>query len=256
MNEEHTPSTPPVVSPTPPAMPAQPVSKEKPLVLSERPSLREWIEALLRHPKGLGEHPATGNGRALAGFLTIAFFSLLVFGLVLGSFAYHEQLWAAPVKLMAGTLFAALICFPSLYIFAALAGAEVSVPRLAGFLGGMLALSGMLMLGFAPAVWIFTQASESLGFIGLLALGAWIIAMVFGLQFLFAALRVNGAAPGGPLMIWAVIFLLVCLQLTTTLRPILGRSDRFLTTEKKFFLEHWFDTMDKSLTTPPGRGKD
>jgi len=39
----------------------------------------------------------------------------------------------------------------------------------------------------------------------------------------------------------------VTLQLTTTLRPILGRSDDLLTNEKKFFLEHWSDTMGETL---------
>ena len=241
----------------PPPMPARgkpnPPVEEKPLVLSERPSLREWIEALLRHPKGLGEHPATDSRRALAGFLTITVASLLVFGLVLGSFAYHEQLWAAPLKLLAGTFFGALICFPSLYIFAALAGAEISVNRLAALLGGMLALTGMLLLGFAPAVWIFTQATASLGFMGVLALSAWVVATLFGFRFLFTALRVHGALQGAPLTIWAIIFMLVGLQLTTTLRPILGRADDVFTSEKKFFLEHWSDTMGKSLTVPPGR---
>ena len=255
MNDDTRNPTPPQPA-APPSLPPAPAVREKPLVLSERPTLREWIEALLRHPMGLGEHPATGSRRALCGFLALAVCSLLVFGLVLGSFAYHEQLWAAPLKLLAGSLFAALICFPSLYIFAALAGAEVSVPRLAALLAGMLALSGLLLLGFAPAVWIFTQATESFGFMGVLAVGAWGIATAFGQRFLFAALRVNGAGQGAPLTIWAIIFLLVCLQLTTTLRPILGRSDRFFTTEKKFFLEHWFDTMDRSLTSPPRRRAD
>ena len=244
------PNTP---DPVPPPQLPKPQVEEKPLVLSERPSMREWIEALLRHPKGLGGHPATSGRRALVGFLIIAVVSLLVFGLVVGSFAYHEQLWAAPLKILCGTLFAALICFPSLYIFASLAGAEISVNRLAAILGGMLALTGMLLLGFAPAVWIFTQATSSLGFMGFLALASWLIATLFGFRFLFSALRVHGALQGGPLTIWAIIFLLVGLQLTTTLRPVLGRADGVITTEKKFFLEHWMDTMDKSLTVPPGR---
>lgn len=247
---------PPQLPQAPPPPPPKPAVEEKPLVLSERPGLREWIEALLRHPKGLAEHPATDGRRALVGFLAIAVGSLWVYGLVLGTFAFHEQLWAAPLKILGGTFFAALICFPSLYIFAALGGAEISVNRLAALLGGMLALTGMLMLGFAPAVWIFTQATSSLGFMGFLALGAWLIAMMFGFRFLFAALRIHGAVQGGPLTIWAIIFLLVGLQLTTTLRPILGRADDVFTSEKKFFLEHWADTLGETLTVPPGRQDD
>ena len=41
--------------------------------------------------------------------------------------------------------------------------------------------------------------------------------------------------------------LLVTLQMTTSLRPILGRSPVLLTQEKKFFLQHWGDTMGESL---------
>jgi hypothetical protein len=44
-----------------------------------------------------------------------------------------------------------------------------------------------------------------------------------------------------------LIFLLVGLQMTTSLRPILGRSDTLLTQEKKFFLQHWAETVGTSL---------
>jgi hypothetical protein len=238
------PPTLPTSSSPPPQISAV---EEKPLLLAERPSIRMWIEALLRQPKGLAGNDATGGRRAFCSFLAIAVVSLGVFGVVLGTFAYHEQLWAAPAKLIAGTFFAALICFPSLYIFASLAGAEISLNRLASLLAGMLALSGMLLLGFAPAIWIFTQGTSSFGFMGFLAIGTWLVATMFSFRFLFTALRVHGANQGAPLTIWAIIFLLVGLQLTTTLRPILGKSDRLFTPEKKFFLEHWGDNMDRSL---------
>src|SRR5438270_772580 len=44
--------------------------------------------------------------------------------------------------------------------------------------------------------------------------------------------------------IWSVIFILVCFQMTTTLRPIIAPSKTFLPTEKKFFLAHWFETVN------------
>jgi hypothetical protein len=31
--------------------------------------------------------------------------------------------------------------------------------------------------------------------------------------------------------------------MTTTLRPIIGRSDHFLPQEKKFFLTHWVESL-------------
>jgi hypothetical protein len=40
-----------------------------------------------------------------------------------------------------------------------------------------------------------------------------------------------------------IIFLLVMLQMTTTLRPIVGTAETFLPTEKKFFLNHWAQSL-------------
>jgi hypothetical protein len=40
----------------------------------------------------------------------------------------------------------------------------------------------------------------------------------------------------------------VTLQMTTSLRPILGRSETLLTQEKKFFLQHWGDHFGETLT--------
>jgi hypothetical protein len=42
-----------------------------------------------------------------------------------------------------------------------------------------------------------------------------------------------------------VIVTLVSLQMMTTLRPILGRSERLLPAEKKFFLNHWLELFSE-----------
>ncbi len=123
--------------------------------------------------------------------------------------------------------------------------------RLVGLLAGMLALAGLLLLGFAPALWIFAQGTASFGFMGFLGIVSWLVALAFGYKFLRTALRETGATQSLPLVIWVSIFLLVTLQLSTSLRPILGTSDKLLTTEKKFFLQHWGDTIDESLVTAP-----
>jgi hypothetical protein len=211
--------------------------------------MRELFEALLRRPADLARHIACGERLTIAMFGTIALIAIAVFGLILGTFAYGDQLWAAPTKLAGGLVFAALMCFPSLYIFSNLAGAQISAAKLAGFLGGMLALAGLLLLGFAPALWIFTQATMSFGFMGFLALGAWLLALMFAFRFLLVALRAAGASQIPPLFVWFGIFVLVTLQLSTSLRPILGHSDKFFTTQKKFFLHHWAEMYGKEL--PP-----
>ena len=226
--------------------PQNPPPLEMPL--PENPDTKSLFEALLRRPHALVARLADGNHGATGRFVAMAVASFVLFGFVLGCFAKHEQLWAAPVKITVGLLFSGVICFPSLYIFSTLAGARVSIPQLAACLAGALALAGLLLLGFAPAVWIFAESTDSFGFMGALAVGAWLIAVVFSLRFLKSVIYATGGTQKGPLLIWSAVFLLVTLQMTTSLRPILGRSDVLLTQEKKFFLQHWGDHFGETLT--------
>lgn len=227
------------------ATPVTPPPLEAPLL--ETIDTRTLIEALLRRPVDLAIRLAEPGHRATGRFAAIMSASILLFGLVLGCFAKHEQLWAAPAKIAVGMAFSALICFPSFYIFSTLAGARASVSQLAACLAGALALAGLLLLGFAPAVWIFAESTDSLGFMGSLAIGAWIIALLFALRFLKSTVLISGGTQKAPLAIWSAVFLLVTLQMTTSLRPILGRSDTLLTPEKKFFLVHWGETFGTEL---------
>jgi len=227
------------------ASPAQAPPLEAPL--PETLDLKTLFEALLRRPQALVVRLAESNHGATGRFALMTLLSMLLFGFVLGCFAKHEQLWAAPAKVTAGLIFAGLICFPSLYIFATLAGARVTISQLAACLAGALALAGLLLLGFAPAVWIFAESTDSLGFMGTLAIGAWIIAITFAFKFLKSVIDSTGGTQKSPMIIWSSVFLLVTLQMTTSLRPILGRSDHLLTQEKKFFLQHWGDTIGTSL---------
>ena len=235
-------NAPEIPSPIPP-----PLTNELPL--PHTLDFKTLFEALLRRPHALVVRLAEPGHGATAKFAGMAVVSILLFGLVLGCFAKHEQLWAAPVKITLGLVFSGLICFPSLYIFATLAGARVSVSQLAACLAGALALAGLLLLGFAPAIWIFAESTDSLGFMGALGIGSWLIAVVFALRFLKAVIWMTGGTQRGPLFIWSIVFLLVTLQMTTSLRPILGRAPTLLTQEKKFFIQHWFNTMGKSLQT-------
>ena len=231
--------------------PAEPPPLEAPL--PDKLDFKSLFEALLRRPYALVERLSAPNHGATGKFALMAVISILFFGFVLGCFAKHEQLWAAPAKISLGLLLSGLICFPSLYIFATLAGARVGISQLAACLAGALALAGLLLLGFAPAVWIFAESTDSFGFIGTLAIAAWIIAVTFALRFLKSVIFTTGGTQKGPLFIWSIVFLLVTLQMTTSLRPILGRSPVLLTQEKKFFLQHWGDTMGESL--PSGTPK-
>ncbi len=74
---------------------------------------------------------------------------------------------------------------------------------------------------------------------GALHLVFWLVSTIFGLRFLKAAFSHSNAKSNAGLNTWMVIFVLVALQMTTALRPIVGTAETFLPPpeHKKFFPE-------------------
>jgi hypothetical protein len=91
--------------------------------------------------------------------------------------------------------------------------------------------------------WLFSQSTESVAWMGALHLMFWGIATIFGLRFLNAGFSRTQARSNAGFNTWVVIFVLVVLQMTTALRPIVGTADTLLPEEKKFFVAHWFDAL-------------
>ncbi len=247
MNEAS--SIPPqVTSPTPPP----PIYGPRPL--GDDPAEREpipnvivAIEALLRQPRRvMFQLRQLGAGKLVGSMLLVAIVCSLIYGLVVGSFSGHEQWWAAPVKVSIGLLISTLICLPSLYIFACLSGSQARLAEMFGLVAGLLMLMTILLIGFAPVAWLFSQSTQSLPWMGLLHLLFWLIATIFGVRFLSSAFAHSNARSSAGLNTWVVIFVLVALQMSTALRPMIGLSETFLPTEKKFFVSHWFDCINKS----------
>ena len=98
-------------------------------------------------------------------------------------------------------------------------------------------LMTILLIGFAPVAWLFSQSTNHLAWMGSLHLIFWGIATIFGLRFLEAGFSHAKARSNAGLNTWLVIFVLVVLQMTTALRPIIGTADTLLPglKEKKFF---------------------
>ena len=198
------------------------------------------LENLLKHPGRVVHELQQKQASVLAGWLLLfGIVGIAIYGTVVGA-----QMWIAPVKLGLGTLLAVLICLPSLYIFTCLGGIDAQLRSVCGALFAAVCLSSILLIGFAPVAWIFSQSTDSIAFMGALHLLFWLIGIRFGLRLIDATGRFLGARSKGHLRIWSVIFILVCLQMTTTLRPIIAPSKTFLPTEKKFFLAHWLDSIN------------
>ncbi len=239
MNES--PATPPII-PTSRASAALPLganaAEAEPI-----PNLVSIIEAILREPRRvMFQLRQPGSSRLMILILTVSLVCGLLYGLVAGTFSGGTQLWAGPVKIAGGLLLSALICLPSLYIFSCLSGSQARLSEVAGLVAGFLLLITILLIGFAPVAWVFSQSTESVAAMGALHLAFGFIATCFGLRFLSAAFAHYGNSGDG-LKVWIVIFLLVLLQMTTALRPIIGTADTFLPAEKKFFVSHWVDCL-------------
>lgn len=187
-----------------------------------------------------------GAGKLIAAMFVVTIVCSLIYGVIVGSFSGGTQWWAAPVKISAGLLVATIICLPSLYIFTCLSGAQARLIEIFGLVAGLLMLMTILLIGFAPVAWLFSQSTNHLAWMGALHLIFWGIATVFGLRFLQAGFSHAKARSNAGLNTWTVIFVLVVLQMTTALRPIVGTSDTLFTKEKKFFLNHWGDSIKES----------
>lgn len=218
----------------------------KPELLEEEPTWMGALSLLLKRPIDFFHtvNEKGGGTKWAARIGLMVFIGLALFGFVLGCFSGGQQLWAVPLKLSGGVFFAGLICFPSLIIFSSLGGVSAKPSQMLLALVAMLGLTMLLLLGFAPVVWLFSVSSNYASFVGCLALLIWIISISFGLRMLFKLLRLSGLTSHGPAQVWAVVFCLVSFQLTTTLRPLLGEYRQFLNLEeKRFFLGYWFEQL-------------
>lgn len=212
-------------------------------------SFSNLISKLLRKPLSIFHTLESKEGfwKIPVTLLLIAVVCLTVFGLVVGTFSWGDQIWAAPLKIVSGLMFSALICLPSLYIFTCIGGLEAKFSTVVGMLCSIVALSGLLLVGFAPVVWLFSVSSTSSVFIGFMLLALWMICVGFGFTLIFRAGKAMGMTNTGHLLVWCMIFLLVTVQMTTTLRPIVGESDAlFNFSEKKFFLQYWSEQLQQA----------
>lgn len=239
--------------PPPPDAPADPFEPDD-QPLAKPLTIWRVAEATLKHPVRVLNELHTGEGRRLITLqLILATVCLAAFGVTVGTYSMGSQLWLAPAKITLGVLGAALICLPSLFVFSCLAGADSDPGKIAGALTGLVTVASLLLVAFGPVSWIFAQSTGSILFMGVMNLAFWLIALAYGLQYLKHAVVLLNGRSGSHLLVWTIIFVVVTLQMTTTLRPILGTSDRMFQTEKKFFLTHWVEQMDAASRAPHKR---
>lgn len=204
----------------------------------------EYLELLLKKPGKLFYE--INNNPKPSHFFVLLFFTflfLLTYGVIVGSFYGGMQFVISPAKVITGLFLSALICLPSLYIFSCLGQVKIGFVNIMGNLLISLTLISILLIGFAPVSWVFSQSTTSVPFIGFVHLTIYGISVVFAFRVLDKALNTVSEKKNSFISVWMTVFVLVSLQMGTTLRPIIGYSDKLLPEEKKFFLTHWFEIL-------------
>ena len=211
----------------------------------------ETVESMLRHPRRLlHQLRQASGGRLIVMIAVLGLACAVIYGLVIGTFSGGQQLWAAPLKLGGGLLLAGLICLPSLYIFACLSGSGARLVEVAGLVFSLILLMTLLLMGFAPVAWVFSQSTSSIVGMGVLHLCFGFVALFFGMRFLRQGFAWLNTPFSSGISVWMVIFTLVTMQMTSALRPIIGTADTFLPEEKKFFLVHWAEQVSGANGMP------
>ena len=246
------PKPPPLISPSTPRTPPE---------LGEVVGVFGWVKALLKQPVSVARNVLNEKGpNGTKVFLGVFIACHLVYGLIMGLFSGEPQLAIVPLKLVLGTVVGAILCYPSLYIFACLSGADVAPGKVLSLLIGGLAMCSLLLVGFLPVSFIFTFSVKSVGFMGVVHLGIWAISILFGCRYIRQGLMHGLKDGNGFLYLWNIVLILTLLQMSTTLRPLLGpqkEGEPVFSTDKKFFLLHWGECLsevgtEEKLSAPTG----
>jgi hypothetical protein len=250
MSESNSPPPPDPLGPPPSAARQETSSAPNGLFPSPSPSSLEPIDT--RSLFGLADALLRAPERAMAAlsrqrfgllqllFLVLAFVS--VSGVVLASFSGGWQYLAVPLKFAIVVIAGPLLCLPSLYIFSCLSESKSSVRDVALALGSGLGVQALLLCGLAPVAWVFSQSTNSVAFMGALYLVMYLVSSAFGLGLTRRLLAQDGVRVGN-YWLWQILFMVVVLQLSTTLRPIVGPFDGIVPREKLFFAVHWLKSL-------------
>ena len=211
------------------------------------PPPRGLLDTLLKNPRQIAETLARGEALAPGAIklLTGGLVCHAVFGIAIGLFCGGGVAAMDAVKVPLIALFSLLLCLPSLYVFSCVAGTPLSLSQ-AAFLGcACLAMTGFILVGLAPVAWLFAVSTASAAFMTMLIFLLWLAAIAFTSRFLDQLRALARFQRQAGIKLWLFILLLVTLQMTTTLRPLLAPSkDGWCTGQKQFFLGHFVDTLD------------
>ena len=219
---------------------------------SEDVNKLSWLtENLLKDPlRVITGFERVSTFRFLVNTILINIVCLSAYGLVVGSFSGGIQWYMSPVKIIVGLILAITFCYPSFYIFICLAGIDVKPGKALLVLLSSLSVFSILIVGFAPIAWVFSQSTATVFFIGFFHLLFWFISTLFGMRVLLKAAGSLKCKNMFYPLFWILIFLITSLQMMTALRPMIGTADTILPKEKMFFMYHWGKLFSETVDNP------
>jgi len=211
-----------------------------------------WLtENLLKDPlKVLSGFDRMSTLGFLVNMLLINIVCLSAYGVIVGSFSGGIQWYMSPLKIVVGLILAIMFCFPSFYIFICLSGIDVKPGKALLVLLSSVSVFSILIVGFAPIAWVFSQSTSTVFFIGFFHLLFWLISTLFGMRVLLKAAHSLKCKNMFYPLFWILIFLITSLQMMTALRPMIGTADTILPKEKMFFMYHWGKLFSETVDNP------
>lgn len=209
--------------------------------------LSDKLTTLLAHPGQLFRDIAEDRDVDAASLFMIGVGCFGLYGFAAGLFGGLSGAFVGLFKGALITVFAQLLCLPSLFILSCVGGLPIRLSQTIKICAAITASLGLILVAFAPVAWLFSISTESLGFVVTLS-----TLIVFISYYIARRLfRENGDSPlrSRGLHWWLVLQLVVTLQMTTALRPILIEPDEpWWAEEKKLFVGHFLDSFKSKKT--------
>lgn len=224
--------------PNPPPIPPKPPA----------PSAHNIVATLLKEPQRISETIAAEKGLFLSSLMLLLAGVLchVVFGLAIGLFGGWPIALMDMVKVPLVAVCSLLLCFPSLYVFTCVAGSPLSVSQTFVLGCSCLAMIGLILVGLAPVAWLFAVSTENLAFVTLLTFLIWLVSIGFAARYVEKLKTHPFFQRQAGIKLWFVILIVVTLQMTTCMRPMLtAPTDGWWTSEKQFFLSHFESALNQ-----------
>ena len=177
----------------------------------------------------------------LSELIFILFFGFYIYGIIVGTFQGWNPLHFGVValKMLILGIATTALCTPTLYVFSALRGSNITLKQFLVLLVGMLATTALVLLGFVPVLWFFIFTNDNNPrFIEGLHIAAMIIAFFFGfwflqngIRFLYEKYKADDKTTHSALdvlLIWLIVFAAVAIQMYNELSPWLQIDTAFL----------------------------